>query len=90
VTLTVNPSPAITAMSNTICSGVAFTSAPVNGTNGVVPTGTTYSWSAPTVTGGMAGGLSGTNAASISGTLTNASATAQTATYTVKRVSAEH
>jgi hypothetical protein len=48
-----------------------------------VPVGTTYSWSAPVVTGGMTGGATGTNATSISGTLTNPTNTAQTATYTV-------
>jgi hypothetical protein len=83
VTVTVNPKPAITAMTNTVCSGVVFTSTPVNVTNGVVPSGTTYSWSAPTVTGGMTGGASGLNAASISGTLTNPTNIVQTATYTV-------
>ncbi|WP_035664216.1 hypothetical protein, partial [Flavobacterium sp. ACAM 123] len=41
-TVTVNPKPAITAMTNAACSGVGFTSTPVNTTNGVVPTGTTY------------------------------------------------
>ena len=45
--------------------------------------GTPYSWSAPTVTGGITAGASGTNAANISGTLTNPTNTAQTATYTV-------
>jgi gliding motility-associated-like protein len=83
VTVTVNPSPAITAMTNTTCSGVAFTSTPVNVSNGVVPAGTTYSWSAPVVTGGMTGGASGTNQTSISGTLTNPTSTPQTATYTI-------
>src|SRR6059036_2376182 len=38
---------------------------------------------APTVTGGMTGGAIGTNAANISGTLTNPTNAAQTATYTV-------
>jgi gliding motility-associated-like protein len=83
LTVTVNPAPAITAMTNTTCSGVAFTSTPVNVTNGVVPAGTTYSWSAPVVTGGMTGGASGTNQTSISGTLTNPTSTPQTATYTI-------
>lgn len=83
VTLTVNPVPAITAITSTICSDVGFTVSPTDGTNGVVPSGTTYSWSAPSVTGGLTGGASGTAAASITGTLTNPTSSAQTATYTV-------
>jgi gliding motility-associated-like protein len=83
LTVTINPKPTITAMTNTVCSGVAFTSTPANGTNGVVPTGTTYSWSAPTVTGGMTGGVTGSAASSLTGTLTNTTNTVQTATYTV-------
>ncbi|MFN8298951.1 MAG: PKD-like domain-containing protein [Chitinophagales bacterium] len=82
LTVTVNPKPAITTMTASTCSGVPFTATPVNGTNGVVPAGTTYSWTAPSVTGGMTGGAGGSGA-SISGTLTNPTTSAQTATYTV-------
>ena len=82
VTVTENPTPAITAMTATVCSGVAFTVTPANGTNGVVPSGTTYSWSAPSGTG-FSGGASGSGAENINGTLTNTTTTAQTATYTV-------
>ena len=70
-------------MTSTICSGSAFTSAPANGTDGVVPSGTTYTWAAPAVTGGISGGAPGTNASNISGTLVNAGSTPGTATYTV-------
>lgn len=83
VPLTVNPVPTINTIASTICSGVGFTISPENGVNGVVPSGTTYSWSAPTVTGGLTGGTSGTGAASITGTLTNPTSLAQTATYTI-------
>jgi len=83
VIVTVNPTPAVTAMTATICSGGTFTSTPANVVNGVVPAGTTYTWSAPTVTGGMTGGAAGTAAANISGTLTNPTGSVQTATYTV-------
>jgi hypothetical protein len=86
VTITVDPKPAITAMTSTVCSGLTFTVSPVNVTNGTVPPGTTYSWSAPTVTGSMTGGASGTSATSITATLTNTTTTAQTATYTVTPV----
>ena len=68
--ITVNPGPAITNMTTTICSGETFTVTPVNGTNGTVPSLTTYTWSAPSVVG-ITGTTAGTSASSISGTLTN-------------------
>jgi hypothetical protein len=83
VTATINPTPAITAITSPACSGSGFTVSPADGTNGVVPTGVTYSWSAPTVTGGLTGGAAGTNVSSITGTLTDPTTTAQTATYAV-------
>jgi uncharacterized protein (TIGR02145 family) len=83
VTVTVNPVPVITAMTTTMCSGAGFTVTPVNAANGIVPAGTTYSWAAPSVTGGMTGGAAGTTAANISGILTNPTNAPQTATYTV-------
>ena len=56
MTVTVNPKPAVTAMTATICSTeIHFT--PVNVTNGRVPAGTTYTWTAPVVTGGITGGV---------------------------------
>ena len=87
VTVTVNPTSAITAMTAISCEGVLFTVSPVNGTNGIVPSGTLYSWSAPSVTGGMTGGGTGSNAASITGNLLNPTNSQQTATYTVTPVS---
>ncbi|MBN7809518.1 hypothetical protein J0A68_01035 [Algoriphagus sp. H41] len=82
-TVTILPKPAVTNMTTAVCSGSGFTVTPVNGTNGVVPAGTTYSWTAPAVTGGMTGAASGTNASSITGTLSNPTNIAQIATYTV-------
>lgn len=73
-----NTKQAKTAMTTTICNGVGFTVI-----NGMVPAGTTYSWAAPVVTGGLTGGAAGINAANISGTLTNPTNAAQTATYTI-------
>ena len=64
------------------CNKTTFNVTPVDGVNGVVPAGTTYSWGVPAVTGGMTGGAAGSGA-SITGTLTNPTAAAQTATYTV-------
>lgn len=82
VVVTVNPAPAVTAMTARVCSGAPFTVTPVNGTNGLVPAGTTYTWAAPGVTGGITGGAAGTGS-SITGTLNNPTNTAQTATYSV-------
>ena len=83
VTVTVQPAPAIYPMTRTICSGGSFTATPVDGTNGLVPAGTSYSWSAPAVTGGITGGTAGSGSANISGTLFNPTNSTQTATYTV-------
>ena len=78
--------PSITAMTANTCSGVPFTVTPVNGTNGAVPAGTTYSWSAPAGTG-FTGGGAGSGASSISGDLSNTTAGNVTATYTVTPLS---
>lgn len=86
VTTTITPTPAITPITAVGCSGVAFSVTPVDGTNGTVPPGTTYTWAAPVVTGGMTGGATGSGAAAISGTLTNPTTSIQTATYTVTPV----
>ena len=83
VTVNVNPVPAINTIIAGTCTGSSFTVSPVNTTNGIVPAGTTYSWPAPIVTGGITGGTSGSGATNISGTLTNPTNTPQTATYTV-------
>ena len=83
VIVTINPAPVITNMTATSCSGVLFTVTPINGTNGVIPAGTTYTWPAPVVTATMTGGAAGTNSTTITGTITNPTSTAQTATYTV-------
>jgi len=82
-TVTVNPKPAITPITTSICSGSTFTYAPVNITDGKVPAGTTYSWSAPTGSGFTGGAASTGTPSSISGTLVNITTGAVTATYTV-------
>jgi hypothetical protein len=78
-----NRTPFVDDMTATACSGSAFTVTPINGTNGVVPFGTTYSWGVPSVSGGMTGGASGTNATNISGNLVNSTNNEQIATYVV-------
>jgi hypothetical protein len=83
VTITVNPGPSITPMTATICSGQAFSVTPVNGTNGTVPDGTTYTWSAPVMTGATGGTAQATALTSISQTLANNTASNGTAAYTV-------
>ena len=85
----VNPKPAITAMSATICSSETFTISPANGTNGIVPANTSYTWEVadnPNVTGEsrVTAGVS-----NISQTLVNTSNTPQTVTYTVSPTSGE-
>jgi PKD-like domain/Secretion system C-terminal sorting domain/Ig-like domain CHU_C associated len=79
VTLTTAPN--ISAMSTTTCSGVGFTATPVNGVNGTVPTGTTYSWSAPTGIN-ISGGVADTGSV-IKGTLKDTSNSLATAIYTI-------
>ena len=83
VTVPVNPKPAINNITvAAICSGVTFTTTPVNGADGIVPAGTTYTWAAPIVAG-ITGTVAGTNAASISGTLTNTTNAPINVVYTV-------
>ena len=83
-TITVKPRPSITeSFANAICSGGTFSITPANSTLNSIPTGTTYSWSLPTVTGGVTGGAAGVNQTTIGGTLVNPTNIVQTATYTV-------
>lgn len=69
INVTVNPVATIADKTATICSGDIFTISPVNGTD-ILPVGTTYSWNAPVIAG-INGLASGSDAANISGTLTN-------------------
>lgn len=87
VTVTVNPKPFIINSSPSVCSGGNLVITPSNGGGNVVPAGTTYSWAAPVVSGGMTGGASGTNQTSISLNLTNTTSAVQTASYNVTATS---
>ncbi len=89
ITAYVKPKPTINTITNSICTALGFEVTPTNGTNGIVPAGTTYSWPAPTITGGLTGGVSAADAGTISGTLTNPTNAVQTATYSVTPKSAE-
>ena len=55
-TVLIKPTPTINATSFTVCSGDSYSYSPTNITDGIVPAGTTYTWSLPTVTGGLTGG----------------------------------
>ncbi|MDR0667185.1 MAG: PKD domain-containing protein [Prevotellaceae bacterium] len=81
--ITVNPRPAIDTQTLVVCSGEPFSIVPTGGANAIIPTGTLYSWAAPTTDAGMSGGAAGANAPAISGVLTNTTDHLQAATYTV-------
>lgn len=69
-TINVNPTPNIVAdQYATICSNTTFSIPLTNGAN-IVPTGTTYSWLAPSISG-INGFQAGVNASVISGTISN-------------------
>jgi large repetitive protein len=89
-TITVNPKATIGTNSTTICSGGTFSVTPIVGTGNIIPTGTTYTWSAPTIN--TPGAITGETAQSIpqsviGGTLTNVSSAIATATYSVTPMS---
>ena len=87
VTVTVNPTPTVAAQAAAICSGAAFSVAPTNGSGNIVPTGTTYSWSAPAAITGISGLASGTAQTTIGGTLTNTTNAPINVTYVVTPIS---
>ncbi|WP_293890079.1 PKD-like domain-containing protein [Flavobacterium sp.] len=84
--LIVSPKAVIPTQTVTTCSQSGFSLTPIDGVpnaSTVVPSNTLYSWSAPSVTGGMTGGALQNGQTSIVGTLTNNTNVNQTATYTV-------
>ncbi|MFN6944404.1 MAG: PKD-like domain-containing protein, partial [Cytophagaceae bacterium] len=89
--VTVNPTPVINNGTETICSATQFNGTPVNGTptGTIVPTGTTYEWTAPIVTGGLTGANPGAGTSTIAQTLTNPTDMVQTATYIVTPTSGD-
>lgn len=87
LTVDVYPTAAISGMSTTTCSGASFAIIPSDVTNGRVPAGTLYTWIAPTGSGFSNGASQTTPVASISGTLTNSTASLRTAVYTITPVS---
>ncbi|MGO4822540.1 MULTISPECIES: Ig-like domain-containing protein [unclassified Flavobacterium] len=81
-TVSINPS-ITTTQAQTICSNSTFSIVPLDDSGNTVPVGTTYSWSAPVVTGGITGGVALANQTTIKGTLINPTNDVQTATYNV-------
>ncbi len=78
-TLTISPTPALSNQTSTQCSSVSFTYTP---SGGIIPSGTSYTWSAPTGSGfsGSSGSGSG---GSITDDLVNTTSSPVTATYSV-------
>ncbi|MFN5428817.1 MAG: PKD-like domain-containing protein, partial [Bacteroidota bacterium] len=84
VTVFVNPTPEITAMTTVVCSGFTFQVSPANFVNGIVPQAISYSWNEPNMSSvSLTGGQSGTNQPYVSGKLNSVASVAQTATYTI-------
>ena len=86
VFVTVNANPVIASTSQVICSGNSFTVNPDNTGGNVVPVGTTYTWSMPTINppGSITGATAqGSQQPQISQTLINSTISPSTVTYTV-------
>jgi gliding motility-associated-like protein len=81
--LTINPTPSIADVVQTICSGDTFTVTPTNTAPDVVPTGTTYTWTVAAPAGITGASNQATAQTSISQTLTNTTSTSLSAIYTV-------
>ncbi|TDO27029.1 gliding motility-associated-like protein [Sediminibacterium goheungense] len=87
--VTVNPRPSISAGTLTTCSGVAFNFTP---TGSIIPVGTIYTWTNPTITvssGSITGGSAqAVGQATISQLLTSTSSSNGTARYFITPVAA--
>lgn len=83
VVVTVNPKPYSINVIDYVCSGENFNIIPTNGGGNIIPTGTTFSWGLPTVSGGITGGTAESGLLSLDQTLINPTNTIQTATYNV-------
>jgi hypothetical protein len=77
----VKPLPAITTKNLAICSNLAVSLSPTNGNGDVVPSGTTYSWPAPS--SALTGMSSGTNQSSFNQTLGNNTGADQSISYSL-------
>jgi FOG: PKD repeat len=84
--VTVNPVPVISSFTREICNGTSFTVTPQDIVDGIVPAGTTYTWSSFAIN--PAGSVTGASTqsvaqSSISQTLTNTTTAPATVTYIV-------
>ena len=77
ITVSVQPSAVINPMTAVACSGLPFSVIPTNGTHGIVPTGTLYSWSPPAGVAGITGLAGASN-------LTNSTNASISVTYTIQ------
>ena len=88
--VTINQYPIVSSFNSHIGSGTSFTVEPVNTGTDIVPAGTTYTWSLPTISpaNSITGASAQSNAqTSISQLLTNTTKAIATATYTVTPLS---
>ncbi|WP_052143804.1 PKD domain-containing protein [Wocania ichthyoenteri] len=88
--ITINQTPNISDKAITICSGVSFQIIPDSSTGDIVPTGTLYTWTTPTINpvGSITGASNeSTPQSDISQTLTNNTTNPATVTYTVTPIS---
>src|SRR5690606_8282789 len=83
ITVSVTPNPQIADVTQVICSTDTFTFTPANTLPDVVPTGTTYTWSAAAPAGVTGASNQTTPQTSISQTLTNTTSSALDVVYTV-------
>lgn len=88
--VTINPNPVISNKTALICSDNPFTITPINSGSEIVPAGTTYTWSNPTIS--PSGSITGASAQStpqtdISQTLINTTTSPATVTYMVSPLS---
>ena len=84
LSVTLFPTPIITNLTTTTtCGGVLFNIIPINGTNGIVPPGTTYKWTVPDNAFISGESNQTTGQSSISQILTNLNSSIQSITYTV-------
>lgn len=84
--VTVNQKPSIASENSIICSSATFTVTPANSGGNIIPAGTTYTWTNPTISppGTITGaGAQSTPQTKISQTLINTSVNPSVVTYTV-------
>lgn len=83
LTLTVTPRPVISDKTKATCSNSIFTFTPTNGTDGIVPLNTRYTWSAPAPVSNISGLAGGANQNNFSANLVNATNAAIAVEYTI-------